>query len=54
MSFLRNEYLNFFDLPILDGWGKDWSIKTGIPPVVFIASEFLNIFLDDLDRELEV
>lgn len=45
---------SFCDLPILDSSGKDRSSKTGIPPVVFISYIFFNLFLDDLDREVEV
>lgn len=58
-SVVKDELLakllsSFCNLPILDSSGKDWSVKTGIPPVVFISSIQKNLFLDDLDREVEV
>lgn len=58
-SVVKDELLakllsSFCDLPILDSSGKDWSVKTGIPPVVFISSIQKNLFIDDLDREVEV
>lgn len=44
---------SFCNLALLDNTGKDWSDKTGVPPLLFISSILFNIFLDEIDREIE-
>lgn len=44
---------SFCNLPLLDNTGKDWSVKTGVPPLLKISEILYNIFLDEIDREIE-
>lgn len=45
---------SFLGAPIIEKTGKNWSVQTGIPPVVFISDVLLNFYLDVLDRAVEV
>lgn len=44
---------SYCNLPIMDINGNDISEMTGIPPVPFISDILFNIFMDDIDQEIE-
>lgn len=44
---------SFCNLAVLDYTGEEWSDKTGVPPLLFISEILFNIFLDEIDREIE-
>ena len=41
---------SFFELPILDEDGRDWSAETGVPSAGLLACVLLNFYLDSFDR----
>jgi hypothetical protein len=44
---------SFCNAPIVDNMDRDFSINTGVPPLPFIAEVLFNIYMDDIDREIE-
>lgn len=44
---------SFCNLPIVDNIGRDFSFNTGIPPLIYLGNILFNIFLDDIDQEIE-
>lgn len=45
-------FTSFCNLPSLDSNGNDFSIKSGIPPVVFIGEVLFNIIISDIDKQV--
>lgn len=57
-SIVNNDYLvklfsSFCNAPIIDIWGRDLSMNTGVPPLPFIEDVLFNIYMDEIDREIE-
>jgi len=44
---------SFCNLPILDEKGRDYSNKKGVPPLSNMNRVLFNIYLDDIDQEIE-
>ena len=44
----------FLQIPIHDSSGKDYSIGTGIPHLPYLSDILLNVYLDDIDRYIDV